>query len=44
MIMQNIDLYDEVVLTENVSGDIRLDMNVDFCRRMNVIWHIKQPN
>lgn len=30
MIMQNIDLYDEVVLTENVSGDIRLDMNVDF--------------
>ncbi len=30
MIMQNIDLYDEVVLTENASGDIRLDMNVDF--------------
>ena len=30
MIMQNIDLYDEVILTENVSGDIRLDMNVDF--------------
>lgn len=30
MIMQNIDLYDEVVLTENLSGDIRLDMNVDF--------------
>ena len=30
MIMQNIDLYDEVVMPENVSGDIRLDMNDDF--------------
>lgn len=30
MIMQNIDLYDEVLISENETGDIHLDMNVDF--------------
>lgn len=44
MVMQTIHLFDRLEISKNTSGEITMETNLSFCRRMRIILSIKRQS